>query len=470
MKTSRRIFWVLIAVVLAGYGAVSVCLFKDAGNMELAETVLQGNAQAVSDAAFTLPATYRGKLCWQSTVRPGGESAAWCRPNYLGTASYEEASAQSMVYPRVYLSFEQRGASSTSETSQIIWQNIFDDVTSRGGTGETYTESVRLADWFEYYPIEADVDLSRINDKAPDPQDRQTEKEIEQKLREYFCFPVDPEETVDVTITWDQDGKIAGQDVKNDGAFADLDGEFALVPGKCWFAPIAKDQNGQLLDYSKVPGGYGVYWLNAENKSAPRIEKKLDLDREEEILALCSDRSMKRVLVLTEQQNGECRLFVMDANTGEKLQTLDLGVLSFPSIETGEDWAVLVSYPEEEGEVTACFTLLLWQENGYQIRYTVKDEAHLSRQNYKINFQLAPDRERLAAAVQIPLTEEEESFASCGFLAAVYDENGPIYTARFANSLDLAQPAPGEHWESCYVDHTACPRPGDVPPMIHWDE
>lgn len=469
MKICKRLMLALTAVVLAGCAVVSILLLRDTGRIQLKETILRGSAETVRDLEFIMPVTYDQKINWQSRICPGTEAVTRYQPVYR----HKNRPMGTVPSPRVLMNFAIPGEFAPEQTADLVMQKMVEDVAFRAPAGQEYTETVKLADWLDFYELDLHLDFMTEDETVQEYKEPELKEAFEEQLKQDFKFPVHPSQTVNVVIEKDPEGKILRSEILRNPGESMLYEEFALTPNKYWTVPIAKDPEGQLLDYSHVAGGYGLYCVEATPETKPTIKKVLDLGTQEEVFEVSSDKDGQRVLVLTKQPNGECRIYVMDANTEKLVQQLELGVQRIPHLVMGEDWAVLVSYPEELGEDSVSFTLLLRQGEGYQVRYTVKDSWQDlgGEPGVKLSVQLAPDRERLAVAASTNLKyAEQENSIGCGFVAVVYDETGSIYAADFENSLDLARCRQDEQWKSCYPDYSGLSGSVDFPPQIHWKE
>ena len=142
--------------------------------------------------------------------------------------------------------------------------------------GETREETMVLSDYFEYYPLEYTVNL-RTEDYFLDemydpirhaassqgPWEEMGEKSYRQ-WNEYFRFPVQPGDTVNVIVGKDDRGAVMEIGLHTDGNENGVHIGFTAIAAEngMYFAPVFQRWNsGEVIESGEYVYGYGLYYI-----------------------------------------------------------------------------------------------------------------------------------------------------------------------------------------------------------------
>lgn len=469
MRKALIFLALLLALSIGGTVCLSNAAYAARDQIAVTATHHYGDVSALEGAELLLHANYEHRLFWdvaydftaQSVdtqyryeprrVYEVGES------NYYGVSMYAEA-----VYLLDYYEEE------TEELGK--WERMTREAVEATPNGTEMSHIFRLADYADFYEWTLSVDLPYPISHS-DPYDTYWLTDVELKvandLREFFKIPVLENEYVEISVGKDEAGNIismgsgsgvnpAPLDNINSGDWYSPWQNNAVTDEACFFLFEGTSTNGVPMDFSHVPGGYGIYRLPYEEPTygeygdmvdtgirSEQLEMVYALPQDIRVVHFVPSNDGSRLLLFT-QENEECILTVIDTSTFETLQRF--AVCDYPEegwiwIHEEEDFFVAVA---EDGTTNCLYTLILPDESGdYRIEFSVG--ASLGRfpeESMEHDVYMAYDGERL---LRVALLYEYGQYylESCAFSAAVYDETGLLYCGVYqtglTDSVDSAQ-------------------------------
>jgi hypothetical protein len=452
----KSLILILLLLVLSAVGICyahsSVNSAKDA--VELTETTLIGDVSAAKGLSVNLRSHYQNHLFWDTTLLPGQLPTT----EFLFSQSeIKEKMKRDYRGVQIYLSTNM-GASSNGNIELFDANTggmaaIFKDVASRTENGTTNREIVFIKDYYDFYPMGIEFDLpgnyhtwmdSSLEQEINSDNATTAKRDISilEEMENYFRFPVLEEHQLEITITKDDDGNVVELNSSTvDGSNVWFDVINANINDSYYFAISAKTQENLLLDYSYVPGGYGIYRLPVATIEEP-IEVTIDdmdmvypLASTEQILVFKPNADKTKLLLVVQEKNSYI-LKILDGKTAQELQRI-------PLMDAHEEYWVTHLHVGEDFLVTLFnerdFLVLQETDRGsYEVQYSgVLPEDKLFSFNYNNNPSMAFDGERLAIAAVNDLYSHD---TLCGFSIVVYDETGILYAGRYDSSLDKGQP------------------------------
>lgn len=155
-------------------------------------------------------------------------------------------------------------------------------------------------------------------------------------LMEAFCFPVQPGDTLSVTVQKDDMGRIVGLQL-DDEQCPELYFLSDVTAEGIWFLPVFRDESGSPLAYES-PEGHGIYfvpWMHDDSflmvegrkeqvtPSFKKAELRLPLDEHLQILQMIIDGDAGTAQMLT-LEDGSYILTTCDLKNGTVLSRLEL--------------------------------------------------------------------------------------------------------------------------------------------------
>ncbi len=326
----------------------------------------------------------------------------------------------------------------TSSSSGIDMENQSApvwDVARRTEPGEKHTEVVYFKDYYDYYPIGVGFDMPGGGFAGAD--------EVQAVFNEYFKIPVWPEHKLIITVEKDAAGKarsISRSSVEDHDVY--LDTRSVLTDTGCFFTLAIRTTTGLLLDTSRIPGGYGVYYIpfnetsDAPNTFMNQLSTVYPVDETAaEIISLQTTVDKSRLLLVT-KEDGAYMLTVIDAVTMEQLQKMKLfdvtEDMSFDTIYTYDDY--IVPYASN-----GRFLVMTENDKGvYEIQISAElGEAKSLRYSPSLSAPVMDfDGRRLVVSNFQTTVDYHYSNVACGFYLAVFDQSGLIYYGQYDHSLD----------------------------------
>ncbi|MCI8527301.1 MAG: hypothetical protein HFF17_15630, partial [Oscillospiraceae bacterium] len=329
---------------------------------------------------------------------------------------------------------------------ELRYSNLFVlpmiDVASRAPADSSYTEQVRIRDYYDFFPLSVNFRLLLSGRYTYEEEVR-----LSDTLSALFQVPVPEDLMLEITVTTDELGRpveIQSNPVEPDPGSYWIDTFCANTGDALYFTANCRvDDYDQPPIIPEAPGGYGLYTipleegrLRAENLDRLALAYPIDPQRAW-ILALEPTEDGSRLLLVT-QEEGRAVLTVIDRATMEDIQRLEL----FPVCYEEDNYVVFSELYAFSGclllhDTEGNFLLLAGDgSGGYEvaIRSTLRPvEAWDAGLCTDPSF--AYDGQRLAAAAY-----DGSSRYACSFYLAVYDPSGPIYAGEYAHSQDRSSP------------------------------
>ena len=240
-----------------------------------------------------------------------------------------------------------------------------------------------------------------------------------------------------------------------------------------------RSRNGNLVDTSQIPGGYGLYCLPLNPEEGGTVAERLGPGK----LAMVYPLEETAYILNLELSADKTRLLLHTVEDGmyyvsvinRRDMTLEQKIPLAPMNVEEADYLI-----QTRGDVTLVYLhgksifVLGWENGSYGIRLKVPTPTEKGSPEGLVwadmrNREIAFDGERLAVVGSLP---EEliwpgsyPTFVACGLYLAVYDQQGLEYLAALPSSLDDAN---RPFYNSEYLSMGCMPRKID-PIQIRWD-
>ena len=462
----------LVLALVCGCGA-AVCAHVAAAPREAVtfdEQVFAGDPAAAAGLQVQLQAALRQNLFWDSTVRFSG------RDYTADTAFRFSPVAVSREQPRQYSGVEvdtRVNVWTSSDTNPFGYGKAYQEILDTLEPGQTGTKVIRVADYYDEYPLWFSVDLPHLFITTLDSWDdhdayaNDAERDAMHALRDFFRIPMLPDEYVELQIDKDMDGSSSSYGVSSvqQGDRYWPRSESVVTDDACFFRLSNRTENGKLVDMSCIPGGYGIYilpYVQSEADSFPDTYLCADqlacffpLDPAVEIrhLGLTPDES---ALVLHTVEKNIYYVTLIDVRTAAVIQKLAVtdGI-------TDEDY---VNITETDAFTCICVSerriCVLTQEAGGQFRLALTSDFDselpfgvgfpsicvmafdgqrlaLVRNDETVLINGAASTERILAGSTAGLIAQDGRYVdNCGFTVAVFDASGLAYYGGYRSSLE----------------------------------
>ncbi len=203
MKSTRVIgILALSAIGILIYGHSNLMKAKD--TILFTEEVLEGNISTVSGMNLNYVSEMDNLHFWEVQVPLGSVEDASVSYEYYSEPQYELYKSDRIMEVAFINSSAIVSSLSVEESIDYHNEYLTDailDVASRATVGESYTETVLISDYYDYYPLY--IELTSMEDRAI-----WMDEETRDLLQAYFQYPVLEGHQCEITVSKLEDGGI----------------------------------------------------------------------------------------------------------------------------------------------------------------------------------------------------------------------------------------------------------------------
>ena len=500
MRKSMIIFVLLLA---SGIGCICYAhstLSAAQGNVSFTSVEEYGDVTAADGLTVSVMAHLENHLLWD-TVFTFGQT-----PRTRTDFSFHTSPLRwtpEIAYPPLLMSLpgdinrnssginllDENEAAGIYYPSPIVSYDILRDVAARTQNGGRHSETFYLRDYYEYYPITAQIFTGlqfggysgenyyyTIQGDVPSLGQIPDEAEVNKAFSDFFRIPVPEGHKVTVTIGKDSAGNVVQIETRQENgpymyaASVETDDGIYFV--------ISNAQGA--ADFSSVPGGFGVYLLpkatilDGQGTEYPTLDYKnlktvfplgistadYDLTAAGQLApSVTGDRQQlalaRTATQLTLSEDGRCLNLITFEDGVYYLTVIELGSMAekqkMPLFEeVGDGLFFMASYVDGflYAELHDSRFVLAEKTAGNTYRQVLS-----GARDFLLSFegqyvwtqpQIAWDGERLALVTRHRRSSPINSYAfrgltieTCGFTLEIYDESGIRYKGAYESSLDV---------------------------------
>lgn len=442
----KKYLYLLAAALVLSVGTLAGGHLRVNGareKMDVRETVLAGDPAAAAGLSVTCHTRdWDGHLLWDTAFTPGGAEQA--KTVFRLSGSGEEDPHRWSDSVRLEQANDLFGIGGNvslddQEYPPYLMRPIR-DVASRTAAGEERTETIRISDYYDCYPLDLEVYSQKY------PHDSISVYSEEYKwLGDYFQVKADAAAVREVTVEKDGEGQVVS-------AKMDLQPQQGDSGGRLDSCGVVTKQGIFLIvesvDVSGIPDerltcrdGPGVHLIRyREDREDEPVESYLDLFEPELFYPTGDAQTLwlgvspgESELLLYTLEKGVLVLTVLDPATGEVLQRLDL-------LETGADCGYLDMVKGDGLYLTVLnvdtFSLVRREGRRYQQVLTGALDAHGEELSvFRSAPALAWDGERMAVASAGLYGFPYKNNAYNDIRAAVWDKSGLRFLGAYSCAL-----------------------------------
>ena len=477
MRKTLVIFLALVLVCGCGAALAAQAVGALREDITFQEHIFSGDPAAADGLTVQLNAGMQHKLNWESTVQFSAQ-------DYRAETSFcflpaGQAEQPEMSYRGVEIEFY-RDAYTSGDADAFGFSEAYQSLLDTLSPGESGSETIRFADYYDEYPFEFYIDLPGVRyEPLADWEDASEDSEwpgerAQAALGRFFCIPVLPDEYVELGIDKSMDGTGSGRSISSvmEGDRFWMNTESVVTDDACFFWFGNRTDKDRLIDTSRIPGGYGVYMLpygplspdaeasafyggNTNEVYTDRLTCFFPVDPETRIehLALTPDKTR---LLLHTVENNIYYVTLIDCKTGTVLQKLSVSDFDpeedYVNITETEDFvciqqtqgricvltqdadglyqlALLSEYSPDALYSPVYATVRAMAFDGSRLAIVNNDETVLvNYDNYTKGY--------LAGSTEALITPDGTYVDNCGFILTVFDETGLAYSGGYVSSLE----------------------------------
>ncbi len=469
----------VLALVSAGVLAFGTAkIIEPRAAVTFAETNALGDMRACDglEVGFNMRCGYHHY--WSSTLRFQNEAYVSHTDYDYYEAERSESVDEQPVYFDLYKGIGIGTNNMASEGEEPIpgyeaWGQLMNELMAGAPEGVAVTKTVRLADYFTWYPLVMLLTVPGHTYHGFPSDSSWKYMPIYREMLDYFRIRVLPDEQMTIRFTREGSGshfESGEPGTEGEDAYSALAPLSAAAEDALYFCFISgRSDQGRTIDFSDVPGGFGLYRLSLIDEDDPnepgakvpgRLETVLPLPQEWEVRELWIDEE-RGELFLNAVDDDVLTLHIYDLNTFAEKQTLELFSLS------GDKWTgcihgsdcTLMNHALKEWQ-------LLIEEDGvyHLLEIPISDadaKAAVERLYYESSGSetIAWDGERLVFAALMRAQGTGYGYPACGFHLAVFNGAGLKYFGSFPSSLTDQLTAGGEriNWTQLPIPCTKDP-------------
>lgn len=332
MRKSLIIGCLLFILSITGLVFIGIAVAAQDEEVYLTETVLEGEKGYGSDISFRINSHWDEKMLWETSVDIGEETVTDTDFSFYPDGfDYEVPSESSAQFEySMNFGYGSSGDLFSGGHRDIPYYDVFKDVASRTEPGEERTETVKLADYYEYFDLELHYNSKKYLGRYTYGSYNEDEHAY---INRVLAMRIPEELEFEATVTKHENGHVydingnAGETVVriiSDG--------IVLKDGIYVYVYVVNDE-GLLPGVSET--GYGIYkvplaWgaLQREKDTAAIImleEFALVYPLEEKILAMKADEAEEELFVVLER-GGAIYLQRIHKESMTLLQEFSLGI------------------------------------------------------------------------------------------------------------------------------------------------
>ena len=431
---------VLVLLSAGALAAVASSVNKSKDTLTYTESVLYGDPSIIEGAVVSGVLHYQNRLVWNTSYRFGiGTESSF---KYHFTKHYANGKPLLpgfILGNDIGMGFDYRKPASEQSGISKIYKELYDSL----DYGEQGEMTVRLADVYEYYPLRININLPKVSWSANTehgirignvgtPEEHEADQRIYDDICEFFKIPMLDSEYVDITVNKHNSGSVGfghGLSDKNKDTFS-IQSRSAYTDGVCYIALNNRTEQGSIMDFGNIPGGYGIYALPYGYRTIKTDELstvyKLDDKAQINHLAVSDDQSK---LLITLYEDGISYLEVVDIKSMTRLQKLPIAEGAHGIVLPRDGFTVYVFnnhiavITESEGIYSLALIAEKFPANTDTDFFSVRSATALDF-----------DGERLVMVDNTYFANEWVE--KCGFYAAVYTSDGLRYFGKYTSSLD----------------------------------
>jgi hypothetical protein len=457
MKRSLAAFFLCTALGLAVVIVAAVNIYHTRDQVEVTEQVIYGDSQWLEGLSVTGEYTWDDTLYWDISYSLDDVTTAQSSFEICPEGrDYDHSSSGSAQV--VYVDcFSDMGGSGTFAVDYMDFGSytpVIQDLYSQMDPGETLTQTVNLSDYFEDYPLLFSIYtgiwmaderefLSMTEEDFVNSDFGATQENFDD-LHDFFQIPMPEEAYVQITLETDGSGAISSYVIN---LISDLDSFYftGIMGEDAFYITIQTADRAGECDFSRIPGGLGVYRLPYLKRDGvpvlhtEQLETVCSLPENTQVEYLELSHTGSQIFVVA-RVDGEDQLWVIGQKSGAVQQVIPLSLNSVRAFQIEENdllffqdngvFALVERQKDLSWQVALTSTIPPDEKMGLESEYgSIILERFLNTQDVLMNW----DGNTLALATLGNGYAYDPEISS--LTVAVFDENGLQYLGQFDLSL-----------------------------------
>lgn len=459
MKKIIAIVLLLSFLSVASFCVIGSIVSEEKANVTIQENVIYGDKSHAKGVTVFTRAHYDEHLFWNTsyTIEETPKILTDYEFHYSQHHEYSERAGHGVLIDvDLKYGYDTKTPIDACVGLQKAYRELY-DATPEGSKG---TKTIRLQDYYDYYPVRVDFDLPGVLWQGCDYKDLAfdeyaNERAVWDKFNAFFKIPI-PEDTPAFEITITKSGNSVGI-----GSTHEVDYWFnsrsTYTSDRVFFSignKLDSDDTGpqEYVDTSLIPGGYGIYSFSYKNVrtsentqgNATIFHPGYETGIEEDTLAMVFPLEQYAEVVYMTLSNDESKLLVFT----QEYDITYLTVIEIASMTQLQKLKITEAKQYTFYEYDNCIVLNGWnyisaiekQADGLcRLAFTVSRMKEVNDSNHQkgVDTVMAFDGEKL---VLVDRTGDamHPGLETCGFTVAIYNITGLVYYAEYTSSLSAA--------------------------------
>ena len=451
----KRLVMLFLAVLLAVSAVLTSALLLSGTQEQVThgETVLAGDPTAADGLKLSL--CYYGSrehprwVTEYSFGNPDSSETDFCFRTVIPVRSYPDTEYRGVVLNTFgdYFNADhlsdilrletQSGSDKVFPGLLGAYQQLYNE-TPEGELTNTY---LRIRDYCQYYPLAGRMEFDSGGyhwNVYSSASHYALGTESARAFNEYFRIPVLEDDWIQVVVDKRKSGStMESVDVSNSRKGSDVFRTSSVgvcFEGTAYFTFSALTEQGNLVDTSLIPGGYGLYgyqYTEQGGRDANSLTTLCSLDPSYAPYDMTVDKENRNLLYFS-VKDGNRYLTVISLDTMEILQTVRI----LENLKDG--WQFHKLLDNSLVAVSESAGVSVWEKDGrglFQYRLTAAMGGE-EKAAYLYDGAYAFDGQRLAV-VQRKEEQTETGYKQfCGFRVSVYTGEGHVYWGEYISSLE----------------------------------
>lgn len=431
MKKSFIAFLLVFALAMTALAVGGGVLLDWQDDIVFTETTEFGQISAAEGLEIQVKMQEQDRLFWESTFTVEETPRAESNFTYLyHRAEQSREQVGNVIMPTDSIGFGIEGSNLELKTHEEgLMIKPVEDVAQRTAAGETRTETLYLKDYYAYYPIRLNLDVSYGYFGG-------IAKRVEYHtgfvdVSDVFRIPIQDHVKVEVVVTKDLAGGL--QSVRSNPASIEssfgVDYDGIVTQNAAYVALTDPGRNGP--DYSQIQLGYGLYHmpLVVEDRGSHvgveglynQLANIWPVDYPSAVITGVEKAADDSRIYLTTREQDGCWLTVLSTKDHSLMAQLPIGNMESPGVRLDEELLVLTGYdrPLQQHRIIA-YHMETWEK--------WLDAELPVDQNHQMTYPIAAfDGNRLAVA------DRKSGFSSIRLL--IFEENGLAYMGELVSEV-----------------------------------
>lgn len=455
MKKNILMIGLLAVFVMGSFCFAFASLLPQRDNIQFTQTVLYGNPKAAEGLELHYQSHYDNHLFWDTTWTIG-TPADTAETDYRFSAkedrnvrSLEQSiRLETMSYLTYYVQEVPSGL-----------QKAFDELQAETGPGERNSRTIRLTDYYQYYPISGTIELDGMGQIHWDdsyhslqvkenltPEADSTYR-ITKAFQDFFRIPVLSGDTMEITVSLSSNGSSTStrSSYGSDTSYS-METESVVTADACYFTFGTRSSSGQYIDTSLIPGGFGIYCLpySADGIEPENLSMVYPLDPKTQVISMNLSSDQSALFLITEEPGGymftEIQLATME--TLQRFQINDAGGSIYDDmLHVTDDYFTF--YGSDANDAGGYRIFARNADGKFEFDFLIPSPSGEEREyfNFYSDATFAYDGQRAA----LTGTAVSTTHWSSAFTVAVYDETGMLYCGEYNTRQNCRQSSQGNY-------------------------